>query len=118
MPWYRTEDGQGIYHALIRSRAGAPAACRAPRLPGDNPADGAECGRMGGKLCDAPIGKLTCDMPLCEKHATHVEGKNLDYCPRHAHLAPPRERSAAAAAPSLQPVVDELRRRMKETDRS
>lgn len=93
MPWYRTDDGNGVMHLCVRGRNGAPAACRAPRLEGDNHAHGEECGRMGGKLCDAPAGKdlggkpLTCDMPLCEKHATHVDGKDLDYCPRHAALA-------------------------------
>lgn len=90
MPWYRSPDGKGVYHALIRGKKGAPAACRAPRLPGDSDAHGEECGRMSGKLCDARVGQSgSCDMPLCEHHATHVEGKDLDYCPRHAHLATP-----------------------------
>ena len=49
---------------------------------------------MASTLCDGPGGtdlggrQVTCDMPICEKHATHVAGKDLDYCPRHAHLAP------------------------------
>lgn len=89
MPWYRTQDGQGTFHACIRGRNGSPAACRAARLEGDNPAHGEECGRMGGKLCDAPVGTGSCDMPICDQHATHVEGRDLDYCPRHQHLASP-----------------------------
>jgi hypothetical protein len=94
MPWYRTDDGQSVYNACIRSKTGPPLACRAPRFEGDDAAHGEQCGRIGGKLCDAPresgpsAGRWgTCDMPLCSKHATHVDGKDLDYCPRHAHLA-------------------------------
>lgn len=89
MPAYRTDDGQGVMTVFIcRGKGGQPAACRAPRLEGDNPAHGEQCGRIGGKLCDAPLsGGGTCDMPLCPKHATHVEGKDLDYCPRHKALA-------------------------------
>lgn len=89
MPWYRTDDGKGVYHACIRGRNGSPAACRAPCLEGDNPAHGEQCGRMGGKLCDARVGQSgSCDMPICDKHATPA-GDNIDYCPRHAHLAAP-----------------------------
>lgn len=83
MPWYRTDDGQGVMHLCIRGKRGSPEACRAPRLEGDDPAHGESCGRMGGKLCDAPH----CDLPLCDRHATHVPGKDRDYCPRHTHLA-------------------------------
>lgn len=94
MPVYRTEDGRGWMHVNFGRKAG-PLPCRAPRLEGDDPSLGKVCARLGGKLCDAPAGEdlsgkpLTCDMPLCKKHATHVEGKNLDYCPRHKHLAVP-----------------------------
>jgi hypothetical protein len=99
MPWYRTDDGQGVMHLCIRGRQGSPLPCRARRFETDNPAHGDVCGRVGGKLCDAPVGEnllgkpLTCDMPLCPKHATSG-GTNIDYCPRHKHLAPgsaPRE---------------------------
>lgn len=80
-------------HVNFGRKAG-PAQCRAPRFETDDPKLGEHCGRMGGTLCDAPVGeslagkRLTCDMPLCDHHATHVEGKDLDYCPRHKHLAP------------------------------
>lgn len=93
MPWYRTDDGQGVFHACIRGAA--PIACQAPRLEGDNPAHGERCGRSGGKLCDGPrgpysqLGSATCDMSICSRHATHVEGEDLDYCPDHYHLAAP-----------------------------
>lgn len=92
MSFYRTDDGQGFMHVNFGRKAG-PLACRAPRFATDNPAHGETCGRMGGKLCDGPGGKdlagkpLTCDMPICPKHATHIEGKDLDYCPRHKDLA-------------------------------
>lgn len=88
MGWYRSPDGGTVMHVNFGRKAG-PLACRAPRLPGDDPVFGEACGRMSSKLCDGPAGKdlagkaLTCDMPLCEKHATHVEGQDLDYCPRH-----------------------------------
>lgn len=94
MPFYRSQDGQGVLH-LNFGRRGGPLPCAAPRFEGDNAAHGDRCGRAGGKLCDAPVGQtlggkaLTCDMPLCAKHAAHVDGKDLDYCPRHAHLAAP-----------------------------
>lgn len=90
MPWYRKDDGKGTYYACIRGKNGSPAACRAAALPGDDDSDGDQCGRMSAKLCDAPVGSSSCDMPICEKHATHVPGRNLDYCPRHAHLAEQR----------------------------
>jgi hypothetical protein len=57
--------------------------------------DGTRCGRASVALCDAPAGRdlsgtpLTCDAPLCEHHRTRG-GTNIDYCPRHAHLAPLR----------------------------
>jgi hypothetical protein len=106
MPWYRTDDGQHAMHILMcrgRGKARPWGPCRAEALPGDNLNYGPQCGRQAGKLCDAPLtpedaalysgrsrvftAQMTCDMPLCAKHATHVEGKDLDYCPRHAHLA-------------------------------
>jgi hypothetical protein len=93
MGMYRSDDGKGWFH-LNTGRRASPAACAAPRLPRDDPKFGEKCGRMSDKVCDAPAGQdlagkpLTCDMPLCEKHATHVDGQNVDYCPRHADLAP------------------------------
>lgn len=92
MAFYRTDDGQGWMHVNFGRKAG-PVPCGAPALPGDNLALGNMCGRMGGKLCDGPGGQdlagkpLTCDMPMCKQHATHVPGKDLDYCPRHKDLA-------------------------------
>jgi hypothetical protein len=82
-------------HVNFGRKAG-PLACRAPAFDGDNLALGSRCGRVGGKLCDAPAGHdlagkpLTCDMPICPKHATSG-GPNIDYCPRHAHLAKPAD---------------------------
>jgi len=94
MPFYRTEDGGGTFHLNTgrRRRAIAPP-CRAPRLPGDAPDIGSICGRLSVALCDAPAGQdldgklLTCDMPICQHHRTKG-GPDLDYCPRHEHLAP------------------------------
>jgi hypothetical protein len=77
MPWYRSDDGQTVFHACIRGAK--PEACRAPRLEGDNAAHGEQCGRSGAKLCDGPLG------PYSEL------GADLDYCPEHAHLAQPVE---------------------------
>lgn len=93
MPIYRTDDGKGWMHVNF-GRNGGPLPCAAARLDADTwPNLGEKCGRMGGKLCDAVVGTdlagkpLTCDMPLCKLHATHVKGQDRDYCPRHAHLA-------------------------------
>lgn len=42
----------------------------------------------GGKLCDGKVARGTCDAPICDFHATHVEGKDLDFCPNHRNQAP------------------------------
>lgn len=47
------------------------------------------CGRPPSKLCDFPLkgakaGK-TCDRPVCEQCATHVE-PDTDYCMTHAAI--------------------------------
>jgi hypothetical protein len=92
MPVYRTDDGRGWMHVNFGRKRG-PLPCAAPRLEADDARVGAKCGRMGGNLCDAVVGQdlagkpLTCDMPLCGLHATHVNEQDRDYCPRHAHLA-------------------------------
>ena len=40
----------------------------------------------GDFLCDFPVGEgKTCDMPLCEGHATEV-APNVHYCPGHMVL--------------------------------
>ena len=47
------------------------------------------CGKPSSKLCDFPIEGAkgeTCDRPLCERCAVHVEGKDEDYCHAHAKL--------------------------------
>lgn len=88
-PWYRLgEPGQDIvFHSCIRGKKGPPASCRAPRFEKDNPKHGEMCGRMSMVLCDGPAGEtlggkpLTCDMPLCKEHRTHV-GPDRDLCPR------------------------------------
>jgi hypothetical protein len=52
-----------------------------------------DCKRaVSSKLCDfvLPTGEprrrkpRTCDAPICTDCADHVEGKDLDYCKRHA----------------------------------
>lgn len=97
MPWYRTEDGKGTFHIDFgRGRRGVagPLPCLGPARPGDDLVVSKRCCRISVALCDAPAGKdlagnpLTCDMPLCEGCCTRG-GTNVDYCPRHKHLAPP-----------------------------
>jgi hypothetical protein len=42
------------------------------------------CSRQSEKLCDYPLGNgKTCDARICPVCATHVEGKDIDYCPIH-----------------------------------
>jgi hypothetical protein len=93
MPWYRIgEPGHDHAAHLNFGRKGGPAPCKAAALPGDNRAIGAGCFRTSIALCDGPVGTdldgtpLTCDMPICEHHRTKA-GDNVDYCPRHQHLA-------------------------------
>jgi len=87
MPWYRTEDGSGTMHLLIRGK-GSPASCMSPALEGDNLEVGERCGRMAPYLCDFVVGHLrggkasTCDAPMCERHRTRV-GDDRDHCPKH-----------------------------------
>jgi hypothetical protein len=38
------------------------------------------------KLCDFPLGKGTCDAPICDRHATAI-GPDLDHCPVHSQQA-------------------------------
>lgn len=94
MPFYRVDLGperSGWAHINIR-RALRP--CVGPALEFDDAAQfGGKCGRISIALCDAPAGEdlagkpVTCDAPLCEHHRTRG-GTNVDYCPRHKHLAP------------------------------
>lgn len=48
------------------------------------------CSASSTKLCDGPprpgSKKKTCDAPLCARHATHLAGHDVDYCPPHADL--------------------------------
>lgn len=48
----------------------------------------AYCAALHEVLCDGPGATKgsTCDLPMCREHATHVEGRNLDYCRKHAAL--------------------------------
>lgn len=99
MPMYRTPDGHSWMHLnLGRGKPILP--CAAMALETDNTAIGPRCCRPSSKLCDAEVGTtlrgdhLTCDMPLCDQHATSV-GPDRDYCPRHIRTprsagAPPR----------------------------
>lgn len=41
--------------------------------------------RYHTKLCDALVGRRTCDVKLCDT-CTTASGKN-DFCPKHKHLA-------------------------------
>lgn len=46
------------------------------------------CSNPSEVLCDGPgiNPEKTCDKPMCRKCATHVPGKDLDYCHSHRHL--------------------------------
>lgn len=50
------------------------------------------CNRPGDKLCDGERGRtlggkvITCDVPLCNQCAQHVE-PDTDYCPKHRRPA-------------------------------
>lgn len=47
----------------------------------------AHCGSISTKLCDYPNGRgKTCDRPICEDCATHVE-PDTDLCRNHAFAA-------------------------------
>lgn len=76
-------------HLQGSGKGGPPSTCGALALPGDNIANNRIlCGRMGGRLCDAPMpGGKTCDLPICNEHA-FSGGENVDFCPYHAQLAP------------------------------
>lgn len=94
--WYRGDDGASTVHLLFGPGVKAPAPCAAPCIEGDNAAlFGGRCARIGGRLCDAPVGEtiggkpITCDKPLCKRHATSG-GPEIDYCPDHASIAPGR----------------------------
>lgn len=44
------------------------------------------CAAVGDFLCDFPVGEgKTCDMPLCERHATGI-APNIHYCQGHTVL--------------------------------
>lgn len=61
-------------------------ASRAPRghICGDLGPHCAECGDVGGYLCDYPVGEgQTCDRALCDYHAQE-HGPELHYCAAHA----------------------------------
>jgi hypothetical protein len=66
MPCYTVQTRQGVIS-----------------LHGDLGAPCADCGDVGGLLCDFPIGGgLTCDRKLCEAHG-HLVGDDLHYCRSH-----------------------------------
>lgn len=98
MSWFRIgnpgEDTIAhINFGRRKGRPGRPASCVAPRFAEDKPDWGDRCGRMSIALCDAPAGHdlagkpTTCDAPMCELHR-RKGGTDVDYCPRHQHLAP------------------------------
>jgi hypothetical protein len=82
MPTYRTPHGW--MHLKMAKRSPVPKHCRCALGPGLG-----LCMAMAGKLCDYPVGDGTCDMPVCDDHATSV-GPDRDYCPRHAVADPPK----------------------------
>lgn len=67
--------GNGVVGIVCGRREGPPKPCIVPG-----------CGKPHARLCDWPVlrrGKpTTCDLKLCEGHATKVG--ELDYCPAHA----------------------------------
>lgn len=78
MPWYRAPGVSGLIHMKGTK---LPTPCAAHIL-----IDGKEvpCMIASAFLCDGPsqINRSdTCDMPLCEAHATQV-GPNKHLCPR------------------------------------
>jgi hypothetical protein len=40
------------------------------------------CNAPAGILCDFPVGRTTCDKPLCHNCAQPI-GPNVDFCPSH-----------------------------------
>ena len=101
MSWYRLGEpgADTIAHFNFGRRKRGPLPCVAPRCSLDQAKYGERCGRISAALCDAPAGvdvdgtPLTCSAPLCELHRTKA-GADVDYCPRHAHLAAREERQA------------------------
>lgn|SRR5262249_37800213 len=96
MPFYRIDIGNRMSAVVYMTfgRKAGPAPCQADAFEFDEAGIfTGKCGRPSSKLCDAPAGTdlggrtLTCDMPICVKHATRG-GEHVDYCPHHAHLAP------------------------------
>jgi hypothetical protein len=72
MPCEHRDLGDGAF-AIICTRGGRTNPCK-------------YCGRPHTKLCDFPLtgpkaGK-TCDIPMCEKCATHFD-QDTDYCRAH-----------------------------------
>lgn len=98
MPFYRIDvgDRQSAWaHMNFGRRKRFAVPCLAPPLEYDDPKlFGGRCGRMSTRLCDGPAGTdlngdvVTCDMPLCDKHAASG-GDDVDYCPRHAQRQEP-----------------------------
>jgi|HubBroStandDraft_2_1064218.scaffolds.fasta_scaffold326251_2 hypothetical protein len=81
MPWYRV--GETVAHIRFGKRkGGVPKQCQVP-FKWEH---GEHCCQMATILCDFDIGGAegeTCDMPLCQDHATEV-GPDRHYCPKHA----------------------------------
>lgn len=66
---------------------GMAIACSRGRKPKRKPCEVSGCVASHRKLCDYPIkDKKTCDMKLCDYHATSV-GPDRDHCPSHRILA-------------------------------
>lgn len=42
---------------------------------------------VGTLQCDFPKGRRTCDAYVCRGCATHLDGKDIDFCPNHKYAA-------------------------------
>lgn len=90
MPFYRFGDLSGHVKMVNTKKRPAPLQCRAPHVW----AGGNVCCAMSTRLCDQVVGHhedgtaATCDMPICDEHATRIE-QELDLCPKHAAEAEP-----------------------------
>ena len=83
MPFYRV--GGTVMHLKLTGRKDKhPKACPCELGPGLG-----RCLAIATILCDYPVDGHTCDMPICEDHATEV-GLDRHHCPRHAKSEPPQ----------------------------
>ena len=84
MPWYRFGEHTAHVRMTSTKKRPAPLQCRAPHVWPDGATRA--CAAISTRLCDAPVGDATCDMPICDEHATSA-GPDRDLCPNHARQA-------------------------------